>query len=297
MNKFYALTFFLFACLKLAAQDYGNLHTTLQGLNEMQNTSVEIVPNAQFPFGQPLKQVKQQDRSPKKVFVLGVYASAVHAKWRSPEGKVLCETLAVASEPEIFWKGENAAEVISNVIVPSEAGYLEPAEEIFNGTSGRVLDELYLAPLGLSRSDAWLCDLVPHSFMNPNQSKAIKRCYAPLCKKYNLPAATVPAKPRRLTDENRRSEILAELAESQAETIILLGDDPIKWFLSFVSDCKKTRLGEFDRASYGSPLQVNISGRMYSVILFVHVRQGGGIGTHDANWERLHNDWVKNMNK
>ena len=36
----------------------------------------------QYPFGQELKKVIQQDRTPKKVFVLGVYASAVHARWK-----------------------------------------------------------------------------------------------------------------------------------------------------------------------------------------------------------------------
>ena len=34
-----------------------------------------------FPFGMPLKKVEQKDNSPKQVFVLGVFASAVHAKW------------------------------------------------------------------------------------------------------------------------------------------------------------------------------------------------------------------------
>lgn len=32
-----------------------------------------------FPFGEPVKAVTQTDRSEKDVFVLGVYASAVHA--------------------------------------------------------------------------------------------------------------------------------------------------------------------------------------------------------------------------
>ena len=32
-----------------------------------------------FPFGQKLHPLVQEDTSPKKVFVLGVYASAVHA--------------------------------------------------------------------------------------------------------------------------------------------------------------------------------------------------------------------------
>ena len=38
-----------------------------------------------FPFGQKLHPLVQEDRTPKKVFVLGVYASAVHARWKNKE--------------------------------------------------------------------------------------------------------------------------------------------------------------------------------------------------------------------
>jgi hypothetical protein len=55
-----------------------------------------------FPFGHELKKVEQKDRSPKKAFVLGVYASAVHARWIDKNGKQKVSALAVASEPEIF---------------------------------------------------------------------------------------------------------------------------------------------------------------------------------------------------
>jgi len=34
-----------------------------------------------FPFGEKVKRLSQVDCTPKDVFVLGVYASAVHAKW------------------------------------------------------------------------------------------------------------------------------------------------------------------------------------------------------------------------
>ena len=262
----------------------------------MQNT----ISNARFPFGQPLKPVKQQDRSPKKVFVLGVYASAVHAKWLASDGKQLCQALAVASEPEIFWRGENAEEVISKIAIPPEAGSLKQAEGKFNGPSGKALDELYLAPLGLTRADAWLCDLVPHSLLNQGQSEAIQKHYAPMCEKHGLPTASIPAKPTGdLIDENRRNEILAELKESRAETIILLGEEPLKWFLSAVSDCKKTRLAEFgnETATYGSAHTVSIDGKAYSVTPLTHMRQAGGFGSHSDEWERLHAGWVESVRK
>ncbi|MDR1868742.1 MAG: hypothetical protein LBQ82_02020 [Treponema sp.] len=260
-------------------------------------TAPETVPNAFFPFGQPLKLVKQKDRSPKKVFVLGVYASAVHARWYSQKGKVLCKALAVASEPEIFWKGENADKIISQITVPPEAGYLKPADKMYNGPSGKALDDLYLEPLGFSRSDAWLCDLVPHSLMNPNQKTAIDTLYNPLREKHGLKEASIPEEPNDLTDETRRNEIIAELEESQARTIILLGNEPIKWFLSFVSDCKKTQLSEFGDETYGDPISVTINGKTYKVRPLAHMRQAEGLGWHNKKYEDLHNKWVKKMNK
>jgi hypothetical protein len=67
-----------------------------------------------YPFGQLVHSQIQQDRTTKKVFVLGVYASAVHARWKKDD-KTVCTALAVASEPRIFWDGniEEAKEMIS----------------------------------------------------------------------------------------------------------------------------------------------------------------------------------------
>ena len=58
----------------------------------------------QYPFGQEVRRLVQEDQTPKKVFVLGVYASAVHARWIR-NGKTICNALSVASEPRIFWDG------------------------------------------------------------------------------------------------------------------------------------------------------------------------------------------------
>ena len=101
-----------------------------------------------FPFGQELHPLVQEDKSPKKVFVLGVYASAVHARWKI-DGQIICQALAVASEPRIFWDGneEEAKSIISKISIPPELGCLEPAGRQLNGPSAKVLDENILAPL------------------------------------------------------------------------------------------------------------------------------------------------------
>ena len=248
-----------------------------------------------YPFGEELRQVVQQDRSPKKVFVLGVYASAVHARWKM-ENKIVCQALAVASEPRIFWDGnrEEAKEIISRIKIPKELGTLEPAGAHLNGPSAKTLDEHILAPLGFTRKDAWLCDLLPETRLNPNQIKVLKEKYIPKIERYGLNHAKelIPERRTVFCDKKRSEEILAELEESQAELLVLLGDIPIKQFLNRVADVDYNSLSEYaDLYGYGSKTQVIINGKSITVIPFAHPRQIGGLGAYSKKWNQLHSIW------
>ena len=249
-----------------------------------------------FPFGQELKKVEQKEKSPKEVFVLGVYASAVHAKWIDKDGKQKVSALAVASEPEIFWTGEKAEKIISSIPIPEELGKLVvPSDKRLNGPSGNVLDNLFLKPLNLDRDRAWLCDLLPESRVNEQQENALKKHYTDdLISKYNLPLATIPKlRPEDLSSEKRRNEILGELEASRAETIILLGDLPIKHFLHYF-DKRFSKLSDFGKTkeTYGKGQNIKIASKEYNVIALCHPRQAGRLGRSNTYWWELHNDWV-----
>lgn len=248
-----------------------------------------------FPFGQQLKKVEQKDKTPKEAFVLGVYASAVHARWTDKDGKHKVSALAVASEPEIFWQGLDAEEIINGIYIPEELGKLSlPTNKNLNGPSGRSLDEKYLKPLGLDRKNVWLCDLLPYSRVNVNQKKAIKNNYEVIQKTYNLPEATIPEfKQSELNSEKRREEILEELEQSKAQTLILLGDLPIKWFLNFY-DKQYTSLSVFGVTSedYGMEREIKINNKTYNVIALCHPRQADGLGYSSKEWRELHGKWV-----
>jgi len=104
-----------------------------------------------FPFGQPVRRVIQADRTPKRVFVLGVYASAVHARWCDVRGRQLVKALGVASEPHLFWRGDGVKDILAVIDVPPTAGWLEPAPRDLNGPSGRSIDEDNIDPGNAAR--------------------------------------------------------------------------------------------------------------------------------------------------
>jgi uracil-DNA glycosylase len=247
-----------------------------------------------FPFGQPVRPLTQLDRVPKEIFVLGVYASAVHARWIGPDGTELAKALAVASEPHIFWRGDDAMATIGKIYLPPGAGRLTAAASMFNGPSGIALDELFLAPLGRTREQAWLADLVPHSCVNAQQQAALDRCYLPRASEWRLPPPSVPSVPSRLADVARQDSIAAELLESRARVLILLGDQPIRWFSSRWLTSHR-RLADFgtDAASYGRLTEATIAGAKVALLPLAHPRQVARLGRSSDRWQALHREWIE----
>ena len=246
-------------------------------------------------FDHTVHEVIQQDRTPKRVFVLGVYASAVHAQWIDVNNKTKVKALAVASEPYIFWRGDSADEIVGQIDIPKSLGKLVPANKQYNGPSGIALDEFILEPLGLIRSDAWLCDLIPHSCVNPSQRKALINNYEPLIEEFNLPIPSVPEIPGQLTDYKRRAAILKELNGSGANILVLLGDKPIQWFLKYF-DSRWNRLTDFSRNedSYGELHSTQIQGKKIEILPLAHPRQIAQLGRSSVKWYQYHQSWMDN---
>lgn len=254
----------------------------------------------QFPFGEKVKPLKQLDQTPKRIFVLGVYASAVHAKWIC-DNQVLCKALAVASEPRIFWDGniEEAKEIIGRIKIKEEIGRLEPADKLFNGPSGKVLDEMILAPLNCSRNETWLCDLLPETRLNAHQKEVIENKYIPLIEDYGLNQVTIPSVPKEFCDEERIDEIRDELMKSQAKTLVLLGDIPIKQFLKkVVPEITFSDLKSYVKLyGYGKTIKLTINKREIEILPLAHPRQIGALGLHSEEWYNMHQKWMNMSNK
>lgn len=249
-----------------------------------------------FPFGQELYSLVQENASPKKIFVLGVYASAVHTRWKK-EGQIICQALAVANEPRIFWNGNpiEAKQIIDAIAIPKELGILEVAGRHLNGPSAKILEEKILAPLGYTRKDAWLCDCLPEARINSNQAKVIQKYYNPLIEQHGLNLVTIPKRPSVFCDKKRSIEITKELMQSEADLLILLGDIPIAQYLKKVSDVPYSTLGEYvELYGYGNITETTIHGKNMNILPLAHPRQIGALGAHSEKWYTAHQEWVSN---
>jgi hypothetical protein len=175
-------------------------------------------------------------------------------------------------------------------------GTLEPARTNLNGPSAKVLDNQILAPLGFTRNDAWLCDLLPETRLNSSQINIIHKKYEPQAKFYGLNEVTIPRRPSTFCNKARSEEITSELEESQAETLILLGDIPIIQYMNRVAEVDYKSLQEYvDLYGYGHYSQAAINGKTYSILPLAHPRQIGALGAHSEKWYRFHQEWENNQ--
>lgn len=243
----------------------------------------------QFPFGRRHAATPPQRPSGKaEVFVVGVYASAVHAAWYGPEGGRLCQALAVAPEPWSFWDGEDAEERLQDIIaaMPLEAGRLVPARPQFNGPTGRALKEHYLEPLG--NPSSWITDLHPGYYVSEANAAAIEQHYKPLVEELGLPIAELPSRPPAVRpDQDRIDELEQEFLKSGAEVVVTLGNEPIP--VLFEEGRDRLSMGDYGRLE-----ERRFLGRhAVQALHLVHPRQAAALGKSSKTWSRVHADWVQ----
>lgn len=246
-----------------------------------------------FPFGEAVERLSQKDRTPKKYFVIGSYASAVHTAWYDLNEKVITKSLAVANEPEILWTGNSfeAMTIINRLNCPPEAGSLCDPGKWMNGGVGRLFNMDILKPLNIFRSDVWLALLIPFTIANKGQRKAMNR-YNRICEQFKLPPAKLhPSNIKsELIDEERISELLKELEECKPDVIITLGDLPLHHFIRRFDETK-FNLTAFKY--YGSLHEVEINSRHYKLLPLYHPKAGENLGSYTEKWMKVHKDWIK----
>jgi hypothetical protein len=158
----------------------------------------------------------------------------------------------------------------------------------FNGSSGAVLQERYLTPLGLTVGDCWITDLHDRYFLSPGNDKAVARyeklratvrCGATAAMLPRRPAVVVPT-------AERLARLRAEFQESGAPLVITLGNESLGALLG-------PKAHKLSQDGYGVPDVCEVFGRKVKVLRLCHPRQAGAPGESSPGWGDAHASWMK----
>ncbi|SMO58431.1 hypothetical protein SAMN06273567_102375 [Geodermatophilus aquaeductus] len=227
--------------------------------------------------------------------MLGVYPSALHVRWTHPRFRIAA--VAVDQEPWPFWDGRDEGERVDRwceaVDWREEWGRASPVGRM-NGSSGRVVDERVLAPLGLDFNSVWLTDVLPffHVHRGPGtQGAAMAERYDVFAREHGLPEHLLPDRPSpaRLVEQALRTEsqrLVDELIESRSPLLVTLGDEALAVAAALLTGGLPRRL---TRTGYGSRHRVDLGGRTLDVLPLVHP------GQRSQLWARTHDDWIASL--
>ncbi len=218
-----------------------------------------------LPGGAPLRRTEPSGRPDARILILGVYPAATRVGRQTVGGVPM--VLPVEVEAESF----------------------DPAS-----ASGAEINENYLAPLGLSRLDVLITDLVPYFLANTSVSSS-GRCMADNIRLYEAAAAATtgigPRPPGEELIQLARSlpgniDRLTEVFQRSRPSLLLtLGVEPA----AFVRELAfRPASRDVDRLLYAAPVDVEVCGVRTTVVHLVHphlfIKQ-------DAKWTGRHRDW------
>jgi hypothetical protein len=234
-------------------------------------------------------------RGAAELFVLGVYPSALHARWRRPDGAVVA-ALAVDDEPAVFWDGADAAARIDRwrELVGWSPAWGSTGAVPGNGSSGRHVLEHVLRPLGVPAGRTHFTDCLPTYFVkrgSSSQTAAIRKVYDPFAARHGLPLADLPERPapkdlvRRAVAEEG-PHLARQLADAAAPPVVTLGQEAADVL---------TRLRSADPVvlapgpNYGRAHHITLGCHGIEWLPLVHP------GNRSERWRRAHRDWVARL--
>jgi uracil-DNA glycosylase len=264
-----------------------------------------------FPFGRPsTERPPRRPTEPCSAFVLGVYPSALHVRWRLPawyanDGEAVA-AMAVDVEPSVFWDGcspdpggliETWKQTVGFVEGddPGSDGHATGVR--LNGSSGLSVRDRVLTPLGINPLSTWFTDASPWFYVKygtsgrREQGNVVSDVYNPFARARGREAGSLPPRPspaelvRRCSREERarlRDEILA----SDAPIVLTLGEEARRVLLSIADSATGCPTSPLSLDSYGNEGRLTIEHRPIRWLALVHP------GQRSRRWVDAHDQWV-----
>jgi uracil-DNA glycosylase len=204
--------------------------------------------------------------------------------------------MIVDNEPEPFWDGNGAVERyqhwVDHVNWRPAWGQVRPAEERFNGPSGRWMGEHVLAPLGVRRDEACVSDCLDVARLSEGQARRLEDTYYPVAALTGLPPCTLDPAPdeAEIVEEAKNAHLdrlREELRQCQPRTVITLGNAALQVMNMMVDDVAPPVGKGLVPTTYGKARSATFEGRHLKWLPLVHPRAGAGI----PRWVETHTRW------
>ncbi len=247
-----------------------------------------------YLFGRPVIASKPRADGPRDVFVLGAYPSALHVRWQVPGRARAVQAVAVDSEPEPFWTGDDEDSQIERwlreISFHPSWGHVAPCGRL-NGSSGAWVDEMILRPLGIDRSSAWITDCVDTYFESADAAARLAEPEIVNAMMANgIPAPSHRAHP----SENEivreaigvhSNRLRAELVAARPRIVVTLGNAALRVLAALGGGGQVPRKLTPVSGLYGKPLGGRIEGLRFEWLPLAHPAS-------PALYQRAHREWA-----
>jgi hypothetical protein len=155
---------------------------------------------------------------------------------------------------------------------------------------------MYLAPLGLSRSDAWITDCLDTYRASDGVERAIESVYNPVALAFGLPRVSLGPHPDELdivaeATRDHSGRLVAELSTCAPDILVTLGNAALSvlWSLPGVAPLRHAPPASLSPRDYGRPCDVRLGARKATLFALGHpniVRRNDAYGAAHSEWMR-----------
>jgi hypothetical protein len=252
-----------------------------------------------YLFGKPVIPSKPRADGPRDIFVLGAYPSALHVRWQVPGRARAVQAVAVDSEPEPFWTGDDEDSQIDRwlgeISFHPSWGQVAPCGRL-NGSSGAWVEEMILRPLHIDRSSAWITDCIDTYF---ESAKAAARMAEPEIVNAMMANGIPVPNHRAHPSENEivreaigvhSNRLRAELEAARPQIVVTLGNAALRVLAALGGAGQRPRRLSPVGDLYGKPLGGGIEGLKFEWLPLAHPAS-------PAPYQRAHQEWAAARNR
>lgn len=247
-----------------------------------------------YTFGQAVLPARPKADGPRSLFILGAYPSALHVKWKAPDGIFQINALAVENEPEPFWDGSDERLHVDKWLANSsflpDWGQIKTCGRL-NGSSGQWVRDKVLIPLKAARENAWITDCLDIYHESEKAAARLEsKTVVNFFHSHGIPVRYLPAHPSEGEIVNtartqHAQRLLAELESARPDRIVTLGNAALRVLL-LLADSSTSKINRLSDKSYGEPFRIQIMGNKVEWLPLAHPAA-------PDSYQKAHEAWIK----